>query len=78
MRQPSGGGPTCRRNTFSCVLCKSGLGLVQHGLADPPENFTTSTATVFRDFGCNGDILTVMNPGAKRGPLLRFRSVVFS
>ncbi|MFJ9942095.1 hypothetical protein [Streptomyces erythrochromogenes] len=43
-----------------------------------PENFTTSTATVFHDFDCNGDIFTVVNPGAKRGPLLRFRSVVFS
>ncbi|MFE5582827.1 hypothetical protein [Kitasatospora sp. NPDC056531] len=43
-----------------------------------PENFTTSTATVFLDFGCNGDTFYVMNPGKRLGDRLKLRSVVFS
>ncbi|OII63404.1 hypothetical protein BJP40_23920 [Streptomyces sp. CC53] len=46
--------------------------------AQSPWNKTTSTATVFLDFDCDGDTYVVLNPGAKRGPLLKFRSVVFS
>ncbi|MFI6471294.1 hypothetical protein ACIBL5_13740 [Streptomyces sp. NPDC050516] len=49
--------------------------------ADPafaPENFTTSTATVFLDFDCNGDVFYVMNPGKKLGDRLKLRSVIFS
>ncbi|GAB2743209.1 hypothetical protein [Kitasatospora kifunensis] len=49
--------------------------------ADPafaPDNFTTSTATVFLDFDCNGDVYRVMNPGQRLGDRLKFRSVVFS
>ncbi|MFD7449717.1 hypothetical protein [Kitasatospora sp. NPDC059827] len=49
--------------------------------ADPafaPENFTTSTATVFLEAECNGDVYFVMNPGKRLGDRLKFRSVVFS
>ncbi|MEV7547949.1 hypothetical protein [Streptomyces sp. NPDC089915] len=43
-----------------------------------PYNRTDSTATVFVDFGCNGDTYYVMNPGKKLGARLKLRSVVFS
>ncbi|MEU9074600.1 hypothetical protein ACFYUY_10020 [Kitasatospora sp. NPDC004745] len=43
-----------------------------------PENFTTSTATVFLDAHCDGDTYYVMNPGKKLGDRLRLRSVIFS
>ncbi|MFB7125056.1 hypothetical protein DR950_11480 [Kitasatospora xanthocidica] len=43
-----------------------------------PENRTQSTATVFLDFGCSGDVFYVMNPGKKLGDRLKLRSVVFS
>ncbi|WP_316519809.1 hypothetical protein [Kitasatospora brasiliensis] len=43
-----------------------------------PENLTRSTATVFLDFDCNGDVFYAMNPGKKLGDRLKLRSVVFS
>ncbi|MFE3877978.1 hypothetical protein ACFXPX_26720 [Kitasatospora sp. NPDC059146] len=43
-----------------------------------PENFTTSTATVFLETDCDGDVFYVMNPGKKLGNKLKFRSVIFS
>ncbi|GAA3032591.1 hypothetical protein [Kitasatospora sp. NPDC006786] len=43
-----------------------------------PENLTRSTATVYLDFGCTGDVFYVMNPGKKLGDRLKLRSVVFS
>ncbi|TCO59310.1 hypothetical protein [Actinocrispum wychmicini] len=43
-----------------------------------PENLTTSTATVFLDAGCEGDVFRVMNPGKRLGDRLKLRSVVFS
>ncbi|MFI5533856.1 hypothetical protein ACIA8O_35505 [Kitasatospora sp. NPDC051853] len=43
-----------------------------------PHNLTTSTATVFLDFGCDGDVYYVMDPGKKLGNRLKLRSVVFS
>ncbi|MFI2609358.1 hypothetical protein [Kitasatospora sp. NPDC018619] len=43
-----------------------------------PENLTGSTATVFLDFGCEGDTFYVMNPGKRLGDRLKLRSVVFS
>ncbi|MER7772371.1 hypothetical protein [Kitasatospora sp. NPDC096140] len=49
--------------------------------ADPgfaPYNRTSSTATVFLDFGCSGDTYYVMDPGKRLGPRLKLRSVVFS
>ncbi|MFD7582518.1 hypothetical protein [Kitasatospora sp. NPDC059803] len=49
--------------------------------ADPafaPENLTRSTATVFLDFDCEGDVYYVMNPGKKLGDRLKLRSVIFS
>ncbi|WP_327136281.1 hypothetical protein OG311_40380 (plasmid) [Streptomyces sp. NBC_01343] len=46
--------------------------------AQSPKNFTTSTATIFLDFDCNGDTFSVLQPGQTGGPLVKFRSVVFS
>ncbi|MER7850452.1 hypothetical protein ABTZ03_41725 [Kitasatospora sp. NPDC096077] len=49
--------------------------------ADPafaPQNLTKSTATVFLEFGCNGDVFYVLDPGTKRGDRLKLRSVIFS
>ncbi|MCF3183114.1 hypothetical protein IPZ70_24685 [Streptomyces polychromogenes] len=46
--------------------------------AHTPRNATLSTATVFLDFGCNGDTFYVLNPGKILGNRLKFRSVVFS
>lgn len=43
-----------------------------------PQNLTDSTATVFRDFGCDGDVYYVMPSGMVRGQRLIVRSVVFS
>ncbi|MCX5581942.1 hypothetical protein [Streptomyces erythrochromogenes] len=43
-----------------------------------PRNFTTSTATVFLEDNCNGDVFHTMNPGQILGNRLRLRSVVFS
>ncbi|MEV0187907.1 hypothetical protein AB0I39_05145 [Kitasatospora purpeofusca] len=43
-----------------------------------PRNLTLSTATVFLDFNCEGDVYYVMNPGKILGPRLKLRSVVFS
>ncbi|WP_369384160.1 hypothetical protein [Streptomyces sp. cg36] len=43
-----------------------------------PRNLTTSTATVFLDANCDGDVYYVMPPGKKLGDRLRFRSVLFS
>ncbi|MEV0533924.1 hypothetical protein [Kitasatospora sp. NPDC050463] len=43
-----------------------------------PHNLTTSTATVFLDFDCDGDVFYVMNPGKKLGDRLKLSSVVFS
>jgi hypothetical protein len=43
-----------------------------------PRNFTDSTATVFLDADCNGDVFYVMPPGKRLGDRLRFRSVVFN
>ncbi|MFK0223698.1 hypothetical protein ACIQWN_36625 [Streptomyces vinaceus] len=46
--------------------------------AQSPWNRTDATATVFLDFNCDGDTYYVMTPGKKLGPLLKFRSVIFS
>ncbi|MFJ7276264.1 hypothetical protein [Kitasatospora sp. NPDC098663] len=46
--------------------------------ADSPRNLTLSTATVFVDFDCAGDVFYVMNPGKILGQRLKLRSVVFS
>ncbi|MDY0816598.1 hypothetical protein [Kitasatospora purpeofusca] len=43
-----------------------------------PHNLTTSTATVFVESDCDGDVFYVMNPGKKLGDRLKFRSVLFS
>ncbi|MGE7388377.1 hypothetical protein ACQKM2_23205 [Streptomyces sp. NPDC004126] len=42
-----------------------------------PRNGTLSRATVFLDFGCQGDTFYVMNPGKVLGNRLTFRSVIF-
>jgi hypothetical protein len=43
-----------------------------------PKNFTDATATVFLDFGCEGNTYRVMPPGTQLGDRLKLRSVVFS
>ncbi|MEU9040835.1 MULTISPECIES: hypothetical protein [unclassified Kitasatospora] len=58
--------------------CIDLFGATEKAPAFAPENFTTSTATVFLDFGCNGDTFYVMNPGKKLGDRLKLRSVIFS
>ncbi|MFJ3220071.1 hypothetical protein ACIPLC_29655 [Kitasatospora sp. NPDC086801] len=58
--------------------CINLFGATEKDPAFAPENFTTSTATVFLDFDCNGDVFYVMNPGKKLGDRLKLRSVVFS
>ncbi|MFE2412042.1 hypothetical protein ACFXDE_27220 [Kitasatospora sp. NPDC059408] len=49
-----------------------------NGPAFAPENLTSSTATVFLDAHCDGDVFYVMNPGKKLGDKLKLRSVIFS
>ncbi|MFB7619438.1 hypothetical protein [Kitasatospora sp. NPDC056181] len=58
--------------------CVNLFGATEEHPAFAPENFTTSTATVFLDFDCNGDTFYVMNPGKKLGDRLKLRSVVLS
>ncbi|WP_030243309.1 hypothetical protein [Streptomyces sp. NRRL S-350] len=43
-----------------------------------PANLTDSTATVFLDFDCSGDVFYAMKPGKRLGDRLKLRSVVFS
>ncbi|WP_406179373.1 hypothetical protein [Streptomyces sp. NBC_01006] len=43
-----------------------------------PQNFTTSTATVFPEPDCEGDAYVVMKPGTKLGETTKLSSVVFS
>ncbi|MFJ8472268.1 hypothetical protein [Kitasatospora sp. NPDC094011] len=62
---------------------ESGECINLHGATDEtpayaPTNLTTSTATVFLDFDCSGDVFYVMNPGKILGDRLKMRSVVFS
>nr|BEK65083.1 hypothetical protein KPHV_23100 [Kitasatospora purpeofusca] len=58
--------------------CINLFGATEDHPAFAPENFTTSTATVFLDFDCDGDTYYVMNPGKKLGNRLKLRSVIFS
>ncbi|MFI9364442.1 hypothetical protein ACIG5E_25810 [Kitasatospora sp. NPDC053057] len=58
--------------------CIDLFGATENDPAFAPENFTTSTATVFLDFDCSGDVFYVMNPGKKLGDRLKLRSVIFS
>ncbi|WP_043472152.1 hypothetical protein [Kitasatospora sp. MBT66] len=58
--------------------CINVFGATEEHPAFAPENFTTSTATVFLDFNCVGDTYYVMNPGKRLGNRLKFRSVIFS
>ncbi|WP_031078844.1 hypothetical protein [Streptomyces sp. NRRL WC-3742] len=58
--------------------CIDLFGATEAAPAFAPDNFTTSTATVFLDFGCNGDTYYVMNPGKRLGDRLKLRSVIFS
>lgn len=43
-----------------------------------PENLTKSSATVFLEAHCDGDVFYTLNPGKKAGDRLHMRSVVFS
>ena len=58
--------------------CINLFGATEKDPAVAPENLTTSTATVFLDFDCNGDTFYVMNPGKILGNRLKLRSVIFS
>ncbi|MEV7770398.1 hypothetical protein [Kitasatospora sp. NPDC086791] len=58
--------------------CINLFGATEQDPAFAPENFTTSTATVFLDFNCDGDVYYVMNPGKRLGGRLKLRSVIFS
>lgn len=58
--------------------CINLFGATEVDPAFAPDNFTTSTATVFLDFDCNGDTFYVMNPGKRLGDRLKLRSVIFS
>lgn len=58
--------------------CINVFGASESDPAFAPENLTNSTATVFLDFDCNGDIFYVMNPGKVLGNRLKLRSVIFS
>ncbi|MFJ4186902.1 hypothetical protein [Kitasatospora sp. NPDC089509] len=58
--------------------CIDALGALADDPAFAPYNHTTSTATVFLDFGCSGETYYVMDPGKKLGDRLKFRSVIFS
>jgi hypothetical protein len=58
--------------------CIDLFGATEIDPAFAPHNLTTSTATVFVDFHCEGDVFYVMNPGKKLGDRLKLRSVVFS
>ncbi|MFJ9692102.1 hypothetical protein [Kitasatospora sp. NPDC101183] len=58
--------------------CINLFGATEQDPAFAPENFTSSTATVFLDFDCSGDTFYVMNPGKRLGDRLKLRSVVFS
>ncbi|WP_030058412.1 MULTISPECIES: hypothetical protein [Streptomyces] len=59
-------------------VCENVFGATEIDPAFAPENFTTSTATVFLDFDCTGSVFYVMNPGKRLGGRLKFRSVIFS
>ncbi|MER6399967.1 hypothetical protein ABT263_28590 [Kitasatospora sp. NPDC001603] len=58
--------------------CINLFGATDEHAAFAPENLTTSTATVFLEFDCDGDVFRVMDPGTKLGNRLHLRSVVFS
>ncbi|MEU4116551.1 hypothetical protein AB0F71_18920 [Kitasatospora sp. NPDC028055] len=58
--------------------CINLLGATESTPAYAPDNFTTSTATVFLDEDCDGDTYYVMPPGKRLGNRLKLRSVVFS
>ncbi|MFJ8622824.1 hypothetical protein ACIRD3_08250 [Kitasatospora sp. NPDC093550] len=58
--------------------CINLFGATENDPAFAPENLTTSTATVFLDFDCGGDVYYVMNPGKILGNRLKLRSVIFS
>ncbi|POG44946.1 hypothetical protein BV881_24240 [Streptomyces sp. ZL-24] len=62
-------------NSGECVNIPEATNLLP---AQSPRNFTTSTATIFLDFDCDGDTFTVLSPGQTGGLLVKFRSVVFS
>ncbi|MGW4651056.1 hypothetical protein [Kitasatospora sp. NPDC004289] len=59
-------------------VCINAPGATEDEAAYSPQNFTTSTATVFLELDCDGDTYFTMAPGKKLGKRLHFRSVVFS
>ncbi|MFE1786874.1 hypothetical protein ACFW7J_00465 [Streptomyces sp. NPDC059525] len=59
-------------------VCINLFGATQSDPAYAPKNLTDSTATVFFDFDCKGDVSVVMNPGKILGARVKVRSVIFS
>ncbi|MEV0991124.1 hypothetical protein [Streptomyces sp. NPDC049949] len=59
-----------------CINIPETVGSALPALA--PRNYTTSTATVFLDADCDGDVYRTMAPGQRLGNSLRLRSVIFS
>ncbi|MEV7802818.1 hypothetical protein AB0O28_07705 [Microbispora sp. NPDC088329] len=60
-----------------CIDIK-GAGSDGTSAAYAPKNLTDSTATVFLDAGCMGDVFYSLRPGAGASERLLVRSVVFS
>ncbi|WP_420082141.1 hypothetical protein ACN6AT_34640 [Streptomyces sp. JL4002] len=59
-----------------CINIPETVGSALPALA--PRNYTTSTATVFLEADCDGDVFRTLAPGQRLGNSLRLRSVVFS
>ncbi|MBA9050763.1 MULTISPECIES: hypothetical protein [Streptomyces] len=75
--QPPVGTPRGLTDPASNV-CINLTGATEEQPAFSPKNLTASTATIFLDFDCGGDIFYVMNPGRILGNRVKVRSVVFS
>ncbi|MGW9211356.1 hypothetical protein ACWGR4_30825 [Embleya sp. NPDC055664] len=58
--------------------CINLFGATEGVPAFAPQNLTKSTATVFLEFDCDGDVFYVMDPGTKLGDRMKLRSVLFS
>ncbi|MFB7376371.1 hypothetical protein ACFC26_33120 [Kitasatospora purpeofusca] len=58
-------------------VCINLPGTTEEAPGDSPQNFTTSTATVFLEAECAGDNHAALKPGAKLGEDFKVRSVIF-
>ncbi|GLX34266.1 hypothetical protein Sros01_03390 [Streptomyces roseochromogenus] len=59
-------------------ICVNLAGTTTQEPGNSPQNFTTSTATVFLEQDCEGDTYATMKPGAKLGETVKVGSVIFS